>query len=382
MRTILFLLCLSFCICITAQDKNATDQMNIEQLRNAADDDNDTNAQYQLALMYLSGNKVKKDSACAAEYLLHSAAGGFLTPHLIFGNYQAQSANAKAKSKLLELCKLEGSNHLHYFLTLTGCLYFASQDYPMAEQYFKEAIKKGNILAEVELGMMYFYIAVNSPTPVNGGKAKDEEDEEFFIMESWKMSNNSLALHYLDNKKWSEKDNGAYWLEDAVNHEFGDFEFGVMSYTIYDHLIFAYTAGIGVPQNMEKTIITACTCLKDEDVENFLQAQGALENAIEEPTLIWKPFLQSQLNILYDFTFEKNTARKKEVNALSAYYIGILHKKREEYKTAFMYLSEAAELGNEQAMLQLAECYGKGKGTAVNKAKEKYWEEKAKKTDE
>ena len=125
-------------------------------------DDSDTSSQYALALLYLKGDGVEKDSIFAANLLLHSAGGGWCSPHQLF-TYDKENANSNAKKKLLKLSSLNNSPIRYYFLAITGCLYDAMQDYKTAESYYKQSIDLGGYLGTIELGLMYFYIAANTP---------------------------------------------------------------------------------------------------------------------------------------------------------------------------------------------------------------------------
>ena len=382
MKKNVFLLFLLFCLSVNGQTVRVGGrQMTVEQLKDAAED-YDANAQYVLAQMLLSGDKVETDSVAAVEYLLHSAAGGFLTPSLVFGNYHLEKANSNAEKTLLELCRLEGSSYQHVFQTYAGVLFFAKQDYDTAERFFKMALNNGNLLAVAELGLLYFYVVANSPEPVNGGRVKKgfNPDSYMPVMESWKMSDNVAAVRYLKKKQWSEEDNMAFWLSEAIDNDSGWYPFGTMSYSVYEHLLFAYTEGIGVPVNMEKAAGLACDCLDDEYFDDMNGiAKETLLAVLENNALISKPFLKSKLDVLYNSTNKSKSNEKMMTNhALAAYCLGMVHFKQREYGKAFKYLTESAEMGDVKAMTQLSECYRRGKGIEANSDKATYWEKKAK----
>lgn len=175
----------------------------------------DTSSQYALALLYLRGDGVQKDSIYAADLLLNSAGGGCCYPHQLF-TFNKENANSRAKNKLLELSSLNNSPKRYYFLAITGCLYDAMQDYKTAESYYKQSIDLGGLLGTIELGLMYFYIAANTPQLYSYYGNFERSEEEGLGLESYMSADNTACLEYVKTKEWTDTDNVVYWLEKAI----------------------------------------------------------------------------------------------------------------------------------------------------------------------
>ena len=351
-------------------------------------------AQFQYAEMLLNGNGVEKDSLAAADWLLHSAAGGFCSPASPMRGDIEIGFYGKAFHKLIELTKIGNSPNQHYFLALLGCFYNEiAKDYWNAEKYFKMAIDKGSALGVIELGIMYFYISANAPDAVIPGYVEGEivdiddylefeHKHPFLLLENWKMENNDSVVSYLKKKKWTETDNTAYWLNKAIAYGYGNFQYGVMSYTIYDHLLFAYVDGIGAKRNLEYAVNIAATCLSDKTTEdNDEFAERTLSIAKEKIERQWHVLVT--YHELYQLALEDKNECSKNCQIISAaglgkcYYKGLGAEKN--YKLAFKYLAEAAK-GNcrsRESMRLLSACYRYGRGTKVNKEEEIRWLEKA-----
>lgn len=347
-------------------------------------DDSDTNSQYALALLYLRGDGVEKDSLFATDLLLQSAGGGQCYPHQLF-TYDKKNANSAAKKKLLELSSLNNSPKRYYFLAITGCLYDAMQDYKTAESYYKQSIDLGGCLGTIELGLMYFYIAANTPQLYpNYNDLTEEElfggEEKRLGLESYMHADNTACLEYVKTKEWTDTDNVAYWLEKAIGYGYGSFEYGAMSYTLYDHLLFAYVDEVGVKRNLDRAVDIAAQCIVDTAIQyGAYTAPEVLKIASNNIELQSKVFL-TYLNS-YEFLHNHlNDDNKWNYTYMAAglgkcYYKGI--GVANNYNQAFKYLLEAANKGDCESMRLLAACYRYGRGATVNRAMENEWVEKA-----
>ncbi|MBQ0018947.1 MAG: sel1 repeat family protein [Bacteroidales bacterium] len=329
------------------------------------------NAQYKLALMMLKGEGIEKDSIEAANLLVSSAAGGFCIPGWQ-EYYEKDKANKKAEEKLVELCGNVRTFTQGYFAGTLGCLYRAKQDYQNAEIYFKRSISAGSCLGFYGLGIMYFYVAANSPSLYpyynNSGPLG---------LESYMEEDNSAILEYAKTKKWSDTDNVTYWLEEAITGcDDGSSVYGVMGYNLYDHLLFAYVDEVGTKRNMAKATEIAALCIADEGVEYSYNACTVLRMALDEPELEKNVFRICQ-DLGKQIGNNKEHWAYAEVMGLlgRCYYKGTGIAK--DYNLAFKYLSAAANEGDSEAMRLLAACYRYGRGTAESQAKEKEWVEKA-----
>lgn len=342
-------------------------------------DDSDTSSQYALALLYLKGDGVEKDSIFAANLLLHSAGGGWCSPHQLF-TYDKENANSNAKKKLLELSSLNNSPIRYYFLAITGCLYDAMQDYKTAESYYKQSIDLGGYLGTIELGLMYFYIAANTPQLYSNYDNFEGSEEEGLGLESYMCADNTACLEYVKTKVWTDTDNVTYWLEKAIGYGFGSFAYGSMPYTLYDHLLFAYVDEIGAKRNLDRAVDIATLCLADTTIQyGGYTALGALEiasNKVELQPKVFQTYLSS-----YEFLHNHlNDDNKWNYTNMAAglgkcYYKGLGTTKN--YNQAFKYLLEAANNGDCESMRLLAACYRYGRGTTANRTKENEWVEKA-----
>lgn len=344
-------------------------------------DDYETNSQYALALLYLKGDGVEKDSIFAANLLLHSAGGGLCGPHQLF-SYEKKDANESAQKKILELSSLNNSPKQYYFLAIAGCLYEAMMDFPKAEEYYKRAIELGGYLGTIKLGLMYFYIAANTPQ-LNAYYDYDWDGDEGpqLGLESYMFEDNSACLEYAKKKKWTDDDNVTYWLEKAIEFGVGSFSYGMMGYTVYDHLLFAYVDSIGSPRNIARAIDVSSLYLSDTTVSD-----GARYNvpmvymlALEKPELHSKVF-SSCKRLHQDFKDAHNEKYNEGTDYTAAvlgkcYYKGIGTQK--DYNLAFNYLLEAVGGQDCESMRLLAACYRYGRGTKANKMKENEWVEKA-----
>lgn len=354
----------------------------------------DRQAQYELALLYLKGQSVKKDSMAAADLLLSSAGGGFCIPGHIFTclvSYDKSATNKQAESKLLELCSLSNSPKVHYFLALYGFLCFAKEEYSKAEMYFKRAEKNGSCIAMAGLGLMYFYSLANSPQGFSWYDKKHddlwyEDSEKYYVnnkvlgLESYKFDDNSKILEYLKNKKWSENDNVSYWLEQAIDCDLGAFKFGIMEYNLYDHLLFVYVDGVGNRKNLSEATKIAQLYCKDKNIEDTYFAERTFDIVREEIGLD-----QNLFDVFKDLYthFKGQYAPNYRILRISASGLGEWYYKgygsqKPNYNLAFDYLSEAAILGDCSAMRLLAACYRYGRGVGVNENRDKEWVKKAK----
>lgn len=351
-------------------------QTAIEWYNKAADDD-DTKGEYALALLYLAGKGVEKDSIVATELLLRSATGGFCTPSHMWNGKKGYS---KALNKLIELSKINNSSYHHFYMAMLGCYYHSINDFWNAEKYYKLAVK-GCSLGVIELGLMYFYISANAPNYTVPTNYEDNVDDEYYLgLESWKIVNNDSVANYLKKKQWTETDNETYWLEKAIDCGYGDFTYGPMPYSIYEHLLFAYVDGIGSKRNIDRAIDIAAQCLADTTIQfEHYQAHNTLSYALNKPELQNKVFKTYQK--LYQLQQNDNNDRSKKCHTLSAAGMGFCYYKglgtEKNYNLAFKYLSEAANNNDCESMRLLAACYRFGRGTSACKAKENEWLNKA-----
>lgn len=349
-------------------------QTAIEWYNKAADED-DTKGEYALAQLYLTGNGVEKDSIVATKLLLHSAAGGFCTPGRM---WNGKKGYGKALTKLTELTRLSNSPNHHYFLAMLGCYYHSIDDYSNAEKYYKLSVEENSALGVIELGLMYFYISANAPNYEVPGY--DETDDDYYLgLESWKMENNDSVASYLKHKHWTDTDNETYWLEKAITYGFGNFQYGAMGYTIYDHLLYAYVDGIGSRRDLDRAVDIAALCISDTTVQyGHYKAYNILSYALDKPELQNKVFKTYQE--LYLLPLNSND-RSKECRTLSAAGLGYCYYKglgtTKNYNQAFKYLLEAANNDDCESMRLLAACYRYGRGTTANRTKENEWVDKA-----
>lgn len=315
-------------------------------------------AEYNLALMYLKGESVKKDSVYAADLLLQSAGGGYFTPE--HWSYESKKANKDAETKLIELCSIEQSPSCHYFLALTGCWFAAKQEYQKAEQYFKKSIDKQSALGIIHLGLMYFYICVNTPQ-LNPSYDLGFGSSELEL-ESWKYSDNSRCVEYANHKSWTDNDNVAYWLEQAIDYGFGSYDYGPMGYSLYDYLLYVYVGEVGGKKDLNKAIDVAYKCLLDTTVEHNYNNPGlTLEIARDKPELANK--LYTTFSNLYNDFKKMGIVDEDKIGLASeglgrCYYNGSGVGK--SYEKAFNYFTIADQNGNNYATCELGEMYYNG----------------------
>jgi TPR repeat protein len=346
-------------------------------------DDSDVHAEYELANMYLKGIGVEKDTVAAVEWLLHSAGGGYVSPHQIFG-YNQKEANKDARNKLISLSKIESSEYKHLFLAYLGCLFESEANYAEAEKAYKEAIDNYSAMGVIKLGLMYFYLEAN------------DEQQHYYMddytegngllgLECWKYKDNeqTAANIYLKNKRWSEEDNSVYWLEKAVGYGYGNFPFGAMPYTVYEHLLFCYNDGIGNHKDIEKAIDLSFRCLSDEkssDWYHFYMPEAILTASLENQQYSARVF--DIYNKLYDLVKDPKSNYSSEVLKIAsaglgkAYYKGLGTPKK-DYTNAFKFLTIASDLNDSESMRLLAACYRYGRGVQRDANKEKEWLDKA-----
>lgn len=331
-----------------------------------ASDNYSPNAQYALAQMLLKGESVEVDSIFAAELLLHSSGGGFLCPERIFGA-EFDKGNPNAEQLLMNLCNLDNSPNQHYFLALAGCLYTAKEEYKKAEIYFKKAIEKGSVLSMAELGIMYFYIAANTPQLYSEEDSEDiknnNNNRTWLGLESYKHSDISRCIEYANQKRWTDDDNVAYWLEKAIDYGMGSFWFGVMPYSVYDHLLYVYVDEVGGKRDLNKAIDVAYKCLLDTTMEygGVYNACLTLEIAGKQAELAEKLF--TTYSNLYNEIKRQGINDTTTIGLASeglgrCYYNGDGVGK--SYEKAFNYFSIAAKNGNNYAKCELGEMYYDG----------------------
>lgn len=334
-----------------------------------ASDECNSSAEYKLAQMLLKGESVEIDSINAAELLLHSAGGGFLDPCNSAGSgTEFDKGNSGAEQLLMDLSNLDHSPLQHYFLALVGCLYFQKEEFKKAEMVFKKSIEKGSILSMTELGLMYFYIAANTPhlyyeEDSESRKNKNEDSNRKWLgLENYKYSNNSRCIEYANLKRWTDDDNIAYWLEKAIDYGMGSFEYGIRPYNVYDHLLFVYVDEVGGKRDLNKAIDVAYKCLLDTTCENAgFNAEMTLEIVGEQPELASKLYT-TYLN-LYNEIINQGIEDKKKIGLASeglgrCYYNGTGVDRNCE--NAFNYFSIASKNGNNYATCELGEMYFDG----------------------
>lgn len=352
----------------------------IEWYRKSADG-YDTEAEYKLAQLYFEGNGVEKDSIAGVKWVLHSAGGGWLQPGIIY-SYEKDNVNRKAENKLLELCSLQSSKYLHYFLALEGYLCNAKQDYINAEKYYKEAIELGSLLAVTELGLMYFYISANTPQLYEYYNYDwESEDGPELGMESWMFNDNSACVKYASNKQWTNDDNVTYWLEKAVEYGMGHFQYGAMGYTVYDHLLYAYVDGVGSNRNIERAVDVSLQYLTDTNVDggDRYNVLTVLSLALEKTNLQSK--VVTSCKKLYQEFKNSNNEKYNDGIIQTACILGRCYYKgtgvQKDYNLAYKYLMDAVGGYDCESMRLLAACYRYGRGTVVDTTKEKEWVDKA-----
>lgn len=345
-------------------------------------DDSDTKAEYELANMYLKGNGVEKDTVAAVEWLLHSAGGGYVSPHQIFG-YNQKEANRDARNELISLSKIESAEYKHLFLAYLGCLYESEANYSEAEKVYKEAIDNYSAMGVIKLGLMYFYLEANDEQQ-NYYMDDYTEGNGLLGLECWKYKDieQVAANIYLKNKPWNEKDNSVYWLEKAVGYGYGNFTFGAMPYTVYDHLLFCYNDGIGNHKDIEKAIEVSFKCLSDEkssDWYHFYMPEAILTASLENQQYAAKAF--DTYNKLYDLVKNPKSNYSSEVLKIASAGLGKAYYKglgtSQDYSDAFKFLTIASDLNDSESMRLLAACYRYGRGVQRNTNKEKEWLDKA-----
>lgn len=339
-----------------------------------------TAAQYRLGLSYLEGAGVKKDSLLAAKWLLVSAGGGnMISVHNTFG-YDAEKANKESREKLFDLATGASFGLQSNLHVLIGCLLEAEANYEEAEKYYKQAIGQGNFLGVVKLGLMYFYINANDESQKN----YLNDHAEGLQLECWKYEDYEMdgLRRFLKNKQWKANDNTTYWLEKAIENNYGLFSFGAMSYTVYDHILFCYYDGIGSFKDIVKAIDFSYRFIKD--------AIDDSNSPIENAEFVLAQELENGLYAQYAFEAYKELYRLAKTNdskyssrllKLAAAGLGKAYYKgfgiQLNYEKAFEYLTISANLGNSESMRLLAACYRYGRGTAVDSVKENEWLEKA-----
>lgn len=358
-------------------------QTAIEWYNKAADDD-DEKAEFALAQLYLTGRGVEKDTTLATDLLLHSAAGGFCSPSHMFNAHEGYD---RALRKLKELTNHETSPSHHYFLAMLGCYYHSVDDYVNAEKYYKMAIGENSLLGVIELGLMYYYIWVNQPREgeleysTSLASSEDKRLGDFMDLEGWRHSDNKPVIDYLKEKKWSDKDNAIYWMEKAINYGEGDFSYGADGFTIYDHILFLLNDSLSGYTNRSKALDISFMCLADT---TDTRCEGALSTiSIYGKTKVTQKEVDMLLR-LRDFyaKFENlETYKKKFVLQIVNSGLGYCYYKgigvERNYKKAFSFLLEGAELGDSDAMGLLAACYRYGRGTQKNSSKDREWTAKA-----
>lgn len=345
-------------------------------------DASDTKAEYELANMYLKGNSVEKDTIAAIEWLLHSAGGGYVSPHQIFG-YNQKEANKDARNKLISLSNIEFSEYNHLSLAYLGCLYESEANYAEAEKAYKKAIDNYSAMGIIKLGLMYFYLEANDEQQTY---YMDDytEGNGLLGLECWKYKDTEQAAAniYLKNKQWREDDNSVYWLEKAVGYGYGNFTFGAMPYTVYDHLLFCYNDGIGNHKDIEKAIDVSFRCLSDEkstDWYHFYMPEAILTASLENHRYSAKTF--DTYNKLYDLVKNPKSNYSSEVLKIASAGLGKAYYKglgtQQDYSEAFKFLTIASDLNDSESMRLLAACYRYGRGVQRNANKEKEWLDKA-----
>lgn len=337
------------------KNKNLT--IAIEWYEKASDEDNPS-AEYKLAQILLKGETVKTDTITAVELLLHAAGGGNLFPESLY-TYSSENANGQAEKKLIELSTISG-DHQDYILALLGCLYTAKEEYQKAELYYKKSIEKRNILGVIELGLMYFNVCANTPdlNPYYYDPTREINNGDYLELESYMIPDYKRCLDYVKGKQWTVHDNVAYWLEEAIENNFGSFSYGSVGYDLYDYLLYVYVNDVGGKKDLNKAIDVAYKCLIDTATERSFNAIMTFEIVGEKPELAEKLF--TTYSNLY------NEIRRQGINDTTTigfaseglgrcYYKG--NGVGKSYEQAFNYFSIADKHGNNYAKCELGEMY-------------------------
>ena len=338
-----------------------------------------TAAQYRLGLSYLEGASVKKDSLLAAKWLLVSAGGGNLIPIRNTFDYDAEKANKESREKLFELATVSSLGLQSYLHVLIGYLLEAEANYEEAEKYYKQAIDQGFFLGAAKLGLMYFYINANDESQEN----YLNDHAEGLQLESLKGKDYAIgAQRFLKNKQWKANDSTTYWLEKAIENNYGLFSYGSMGYSVYDYILCCYYDGIGSSKNIVKAIDFSHKFITDAiddsncpiDNAEFVLAQE-LENGQ------YAQYAFEAYKKLYGLATANDSKYSSRLLKLAAAGLGKAYYKgfgiQLNYEKAFKYLTISANLGNSESMRLLAACYRYGRGTAADSVKENEWLEKA-----
>lgn len=350
------------------------------QLYGELSDNGDTDAQYELAKMYLRGNGVEKDTIAAVELLLSSAGGGSSSVH--DSRYIKEDANEYARSKLLEISKNSSSKYAYFIYAIVGCLYEAEGEFAQAELYYKKAIESHGALGTIRLALMYFYLIANCEEnqPIND----DEYYEVGLGLESYGYDESLQvkANSYYSTKTWNN-DECVKWLENAIKYNHGSFTFGMMGYSLYDHLLFCYYDGIGSLKDLPKAIDVAYKSLGDKNIESFsisrYLSEAVLKASIEN--IDYSNIAYGKYVDLYELLKNPESNFSSEIMRVALSGLGKAKYKglgtNRNYDDAFKYLSMAADLGDSESMRLLSACYRYGRGVTRDSVKEKEWLDKA-----
>lgn len=368
---------LSICTFLQAQNS-------IEKLKEDAE--SDANAQYQYALCLLQGKGVKKDTLEASEYLLASARGCLIDN---FG-YDENDAKFYAEQKLKELVQ-KPTSYRWVFLTQLGRLCCSRFDLANAANYYKQAIELGSASSMAYLGILYFYVDINT----SGWKCWGD-------VESYMFNDKEIekVRTFLKSTNRELNDNAGFWLKQAVNCGCGSIPFGIMGYRVYDFLWYTYSMGIGVDINMNDAIKSIEIQSQEDDeigygemhVEAYYNTDKIVEESKKNGEIIDKnrcittlEGYRSCFNIYKNY-YDWTKASWAGFGLGRCYYEGKgVHK---DYKMAVKYLLEVAKesdytteggfyRGYGGAMELLSKCYRFGRGVPQNEPLAEKWHQKA-----
>ncbi|HID81457.1 MAG TPA: sel1 repeat family protein [Chromatiales bacterium] len=121
----------------------------------------DSNAQYNLGVMYGNGEGVMQNSKSAAKWFEQAAKQGHSGAQILLGKqyYRGEGVpqDYKAAFRWYEKAATQGEEYAQFFI---GTMYFegngVTQDYKLAAKWFEKAANEGIDIAQNRLGGMYY----------------------------------------------------------------------------------------------------------------------------------------------------------------------------------------------------------------------------------
>ena len=363
--------------------KSQKPKQNLEAIEwlKKADEQNQPNAQYQLAKIYYEGKIVSKDNSKYLELLNKSADNGFTEAQLELGNmyYNGNDFIIKDVKKAREYYEKAAQNsngEAQYYL---GNMYSRGEgvkkDIEKATAYYEQSIKNNYNKAKNKLAEIQFQLAVNYAT--GNGVTKDLKKSFEYFKKS--ADNGNLEAQYKVGMKYYKGDGITKNSNEAFKYLKQSAEQGNTNAQFLVGKM--YNNGEGTNKDLNQAFEWYKKAGEKDHAEaqfktGMLLESGKLSTTDSNQAREWykkaakngNAEAQCKIGIYYqDVKKDQNEAFEwfkksaKQGNSEAQYRLGVIYYYNENYSIdeAFDLLNNSAKKGNNKAKYFLGYCYGR-----------------------